>query len=100
MNEKYPITKIQAEGTGSHSKSALGDKTCGLTKSLYICNCAKVMLTSNINALYGLFNGSIGTVNDIIYCDGRSPTDSLPDVIMVNFPKYIYWSSVYTGQSK
>ena len=88
MNEKYPIAKIQAEGTGSHSKSASSDKAGGLTKILYICKGAKVMLTSNINVPYGLFNGSMGTVVDIIYCDGRSPSDSLPDVIMVNFPKY------------
>ena len=88
MNDKYSITKIQAKGTSSHSKSALGDKAVGLTKSLYICKGAKVMLTSNINAKYGLFNGSMGTVVDIIYCDGRSPSDSLPDVIMVIFSKY------------
>ena len=96
MNEKYPIAKIQAEGTGSHSKSASSDKAGGLTKILYICKGAKVMLTSNINVPYGFFNGPMGTVVDIIYCDGRSPSDSLPDVIMVNFPKYTGPASIHS----
>ena len=46
------------------------------------------MLTTNINVLYGLFNGSMGTVVVIIYKDGRSHSDSQPDVIMVLFSKY------------
>ena len=88
INEHNPVAKIQAKGSGSHSQACSTDKAGGLVKTLYLCRGAKVRLTSNINIPYGLFNGSMGTVVDIIYCDGRSPSDSQPDVIMVNFPKY------------
>ena len=46
------------------------------------------MLTTNLNVKFGLFIGSIGTVNDIIYGNGNGPKDSLPTVCMVEFPKY------------
>lgn len=36
---------------------------------------------------FGLFNGAIGIVEDIIYLNGRRPP-ALPDVVMVNIPNY------------
>ena len=88
MNETFPIALIKAEGTGTHSKSESGDKAGGLVKTLYLCRGAKVMLSTNINVPYGLFNGSMGTVLDIVYTGGKDPTVSLPDVVMVEFHKY------------
>ena len=72
---------------GSHAKSASTDKARGLLNTLYLCSGAKVMLTCNLNAQFRLFNGSMGTVEDIIYQNGRYPP-SLPDVLMVSFKKY------------
>lgn len=46
------------------------------------------MLTVNLNVTYGLFNGSMGQVVDIIYLNGRTPVEGQPDVVMVNFTKY------------
>jgi hypothetical protein len=37
---------------------------------------------------YGLFNGAIGTVVDIIYKTGCNPINSLTEVVMVEFPNY------------
>ena len=37
---------------------------------------------------FGLFNGAIGTVVDIIYETDKTPKDSFPQVVMVEFPKY------------
>ena len=88
MNENNPIALIKAKGSGSHSHTSGSDKAGGLVKTLYLCRGAKVRLTSNLNIPYGLFNGSMGTVVDIIYRDGKCPSDSLPDVVMVHFPKF------------
>lgn len=46
------------------------------------------MLTTNLCIPYGLFNGSIGTVFDIIYPTGTGPSKCLPSAVMVNFPNY------------
>ena len=55
---------------------------------VYICKGAKVMLTANMYVPYGLFNGSMGRVEEIIYNTGDSPKTSLPNVVIVEFPNY------------
>ena len=87
-NEIAPIAQLKAVNKGAHAKTATNDKAGGLANTLYLCRGAKVMLTSNLNVPFGLFNGSTGTVCDIIYLDGRNPKQSLPDVVMVSFIKY------------
>jgi hypothetical protein len=46
------------------------DKAGGLLPVVYICKGAKVMLTANMCVPYGLFNGSMGRVEEIIYNTG------------------------------
>ena len=87
-NKASPIAKIEALSTGHHASNTASDKAGGLLKTLFLCNGAKVMLTSNILVEQGLFNGSIGKVVDIIYPQNKSPRDGLPTVVMVEFDKY------------
>lgn len=66
---------------------------------LYLCRDSKVMLVVNLKADWGLYNGAIGTVVDIVYKDGRRPTDDpapLPDVVLVRFPGY--WGPPYINE--
>ena len=88
LNKHHPIAKINAVSTGLHSRSSSSDKAGGLVRTLYLARGAKVMLTTNLNVQHGLFNGSMGTVVDIIYTDGNSPKDSFPTVCMIEFPRY------------
>ena len=88
LNKTYPIAKVSAKTIGIHANRASSEKAGGLIKHLYLCKGAIVMLTCNLNVEYGLFNGAIGKVIDIIYLDGRNPKDSLPDVVMVEFYRY------------
>lgn len=88
LNRSFPIAKISAVTTGFHSKSSSSDKAGGLVRTLFLCKGAKVMLTTNLNVPFGLFNGSMGTVVDILYLDGKKTKDSLPNVVMVEFQKY------------
>lgn len=46
------------------------------------------MLTCNLNVKFGLFNGSSGTVMDIIYPVGKFPKDGHPICVMVEFQQY------------
>ena len=87
-NLKHPVAQMKAINKGPHAKSATSDQASGLSTTVFLCRGAKVMLTSNLSVSFGLFNGSMGVVTDIIYLEGRSPKDSLPDVVMVNFSKY------------
>ena len=59
-----------------------------MPKTIFLCKNAKVTLTANLAVKYGLFNRSSGKIVDIVYLDGKSPTDSLPDVVMVEFHDY------------
>jgi hypothetical protein len=72
-NEHAPVAKLCAINKGPHSKSATSDKAGGLLNTVFLCKGAKVMLTSNIQVQYGLFNGSMGIIKDIIYLAGRRP---------------------------
>lgn len=50
------------------------------------------MLTVNLKAIWGLINGAVGTVVDILHNAGCRPTDDptpLPDVVFVWFPGYM-----------
>ena len=85
-NEKSPIAKINAISKGSHS--AIEDSCGNLSKTLYVCVGCKVMLTTNLNIKYGLFNGSTGIIVDIIYPPNKFPQDCQPTTIMVEFNKY------------
>ena len=46
------------------------------------------MLSINICVKFGLFNGAIGNIVDIIYLNGNKPENSLPDAVMVEFHSY------------
>jgi hypothetical protein len=88
QNKYFPIAKINAINTGLHANSSPSDKAGGLIRTLYLCKGAKIMLTANLCVQYGLYNGAVGTVTDIIYPCGKTPIDSQPEVVMVDFGKY------------
>ena len=46
-----------------------------------------VMISVSLCVKFGLFNGAVGTVEDILYLNGRKPP-ALPDVVMVEVPNY------------
>ena len=58
---------------------------------LYLCHDSKVTLVVNLKANWGLCNGAVAKVVDIVYKDGRRPNDHpalLPDVVLVRFQGY------------
>ena len=73
---------------GRHACCANADKDGGLIRTSHICVGARFMLTVNVNADFGLINGSIGTIVEIIYPNGLKPQDCQPSVVLVDFPKY------------
>ena len=58
---------------------------------LNFCDFIQVFVfTTNhhLNVKYGLFNGAQGEVVDIVYTNDHKPSDSFPDVVMVDFLFY------------
>ncbi|XP_053391813.1 uncharacterized protein LOC128554571, partial [Mercenaria mercenaria] len=89
INVEYPIAKVTAINKGQHAKTSAGDKAGGLSPVIYLCKCAAVMLTVNLCVKYGLFNGAIGIVVDILYPEDKKPSsDTLPTAVMVQFNNY------------
>ena len=87
----HPVAKIKAVDNGRHAQKADGNKAGGLLPLLYLCRDSKVMLVVNLMADWGLYNGAVGTVVDVVYKDGCRPSDDpapLPDVVFVRFPGY------------
>ncbi|KAL9956688.1 hypothetical protein ACROYT_G038207 [Oculina patagonica] len=87
----HPVAKIKSVDNGRHAQKADSNKAGGLLPLLYLCRDSKVMLTVNLKAAWGLYNGAVGTVVDIVYKDGCRPTDDpppLPDVVFVRFAGY------------
>ena len=87
----HPVAKIKSVDNGRHAQKADSNKAGGLLPLLYLCRDSKVMLTVNLKAGWGLYNGAVGTVVDIAYKAGSRPTDdsaSLPDTVFVRFPGY------------
>jgi hypothetical protein len=87
-NKYFPIAKLNADSQGPHSKTCASDKAGGLLPTLFLCKSAKVMLSVNISVPFGLFNGATGNIVDIVYLNGKTPKDGLPDVVMVHFQSY------------
>ena len=87
----HPVAKIKAVDNGRHAQKADGNKAGGLLPLLYLCRDSKVMLVVNLMADWGLYNGAVGTIVDVVYKDGCRPSDDpapLPDVVFVRFPGY------------
>ena len=82
-----PIAKIKAMHSDSVAANTLPKNAWGLEPVLYLARGARVMLRVNLFTPKGLVNGSIGTVKDIIYDNGKGP-DSLPKCVVVEFENY------------
>jgi uncharacterized protein (DUF1697 family) len=94
QSKENPVARISAVCTDS-----TGNKYSGRTSHFKkhdlpfvttICRGAKVQITGrNLEPSWGLYNGSVGTVVEIIYNNNESPLDGiLPQYVIVEFQQY------------
>lgn len=83
---------IRAKNTNAARKHASQyDDFAGLPAFVVLCRDCPVMLTSNRCLPWGLFNGAVGSIRDIIYAAGSEPSsdgNTWPVVILVHFAGY------------
>ena len=89
-NKCNPVARITSKTIiGKNRKSNHFDDKRGLQNVLYITRNAKVEIKGkNICPEWGLFNGSIGTVKDIVFHQNETPQSNLPAYVLVDFPLY------------
>jgi hypothetical protein len=93
VTETNPLGVIgcidETTSTNEKSKSTHLNKTFDMKKTM-LCRDAMVEITKlKIEAKWGLFNGVIGTVVDIIFKQGENPNEGhLPTVVVVDLKHY------------
>jgi ATP-dependent DNA helicase PIF1 len=83
-----PVAKILAVHTGgSEAKKADPDTVRGLEAQVLLARGARIMLTANLWIEAGLVNGSMGTVQDILFKEDQGPP-FLPIAVLISFENY------------
>ena len=89
-----PVAFIKAQSKNKHgatiSNNSKHFRDDNVLSTTMLCRGAKVHLYGkNLKPEWGLYNGSIGKVVDIVYQKGCSPnTNDLPQYTLVEFPQY------------
>ena len=82
-----PIARLNAEHNCAAARRSDSQDANGLHATLFLCEGADVMLTSNLWTAAGLHNGAKGKVVDFVYTTPEGPrSGSLPESVVVHFP--------------
>ncbi|GBC15565.1 ATP-dependent DNA helicase PIF1 [Rhizophagus irregularis DAOM 181602=DAOM 197198] len=94
-----PVALIKAIHTGGKEASKADPELAkGLEAQLLLARGARVMLRINLWTEVGLVNGSLGTVQEIIFEENQSPP-SLPIAVLIEFDNY-YGPAIVTEEGK
>ena len=87
-----PVAVCRSEDTTTKKgfRKSAHLQECYDLKTTYLCRGASVELyKTNLKPKYGLFNGAMGKIVDIIFHTNESPNEGfLPKVVIVDFPQY------------
>ena len=96
-SEDNPVARIHTTTTTQNKKYrgvtkhfARQQGQTAIPSVVNICRGAKVQLTGkNFEPDWGLYNGSIGTVKEIVFKEHENPLDGFqPEYVIVDFPQY------------
>ena len=90
-NPANPVAVCKTHSEGLSGGKAIKSHFKGdLPSSALLCIGATVAIENkNFQPLWGLHNGAVGTVNEIVFAKGKDPNQSdLPSYVVVDFPLY------------
>ena len=88
-NRENPVARIVSQTTRGKGRVNHFDEERGLQNVLYLARKCRVEIRGrNIRPDWGLFNGSMGTIEDIVYLKGEKPATHFPAYVLVDFPLY------------
>ncbi len=92
-SKENPVAICKTKSEGLHNGMAIRShfKKSDVPKSAMICVGSKVALENrNFNPTWGLHNGAVGIVDEIVFDKGKNPNNGdLPKYIVVTFPQYV-----------
>jgi AAA domain len=88
-----PVARLKSRTTDKHGKQVANSSHFDCERCPYqlmICKTAQVALNGcNIEPSIGLYHGTLGVVEDIVFKENESPNlDDLPAYVLVNFNQY------------
>ncbi|RZC87713.1 hypothetical protein C5167_028166 [Papaver somniferum] len=86
---RCPVARIPSKNNCVTANEANSDEAKGLEDVLLLSKQSRVMLRKNYSTQFGLVNGSIGTVKDIIYDKEKKSPTGMPIAVIIDFDKYI-----------
>ena len=76
-----PVLQIQAKHQPPAAKNGSEEDAQGLCSELLLSKGCRLMITSNLLTAFGLINGTLGTLYDLVWRSGDDPFLSLPCVL-------------------
>ena len=86
--EGCPIENVSAKHSGLRAKDAPAEQAGGLARKTYICMGGRCIAPKPAMQDRGIYNGAIGNVVGLAFRESEIPPSSLPDCVLVRFPKY------------
>lgn len=99
-SKENPVAICKTESKGLHNGKAIKShfpKSELPSSSLLSIGCKVAIENRNFCPTWGLHNGAVGTVDEIVFEKGKSPNNGdLPSYVVVDFPHYIgpTWDSL------
>jgi hypothetical protein len=86
--EGRPVKRIVLQHTGQNALKASVEEADNLSTKLLVCIGARVMLITNTWTENRLVNGSVGTIEDILWDTCQDLSVSIPSLLPICFSKY------------
>lgn len=84
------FVKSQSRGIAKRPLAVTSHFNPDEIRSQVLCRGAKVALANrNFCPSWGLHNGAVGTVEDVVFHENETPKEHLPRYVIVHFPAYV-----------